>query len=73
VSVDEALSTKAVECGAASRRKFARRLLEPLRVAGRENDIGPLAPGEAGSLEAHACAAANHDDSLAKQPRLTRD
>src|SRR5262249_34940724 len=62
-----------VECCAGSRRKFARRLLQPFRVAGREDDVGALAAGEAGSLEADACAAANHDDGLAMQARLTRD
>ena len=62
-----------VEGGAATSRQFARRFLEPLRIAGREDDVGALAAGQAGGLQPDARAAADHDDGLAEQPRLTRD
>jgi hypothetical protein len=62
-----------VQDDAASRRQLARRLLEPPRVAGREHYVGALAAGEAGGLETDARAAADYDDSLAEQSRLTRD
>jgi hypothetical protein len=48
-------------------------LLEPLRVPGREDDVGALAAGEAGGLEPDTRATPDHDDGLAKQLRLTPD
>ena len=74
--VEEALDpgcVVGVEGGAAPSRQFARRFLKPLRVPGREDDVGALIAGEAGGLEPDARTAADHDDGLAEQPRLTRD
>jgi hypothetical protein len=48
-------------------------LLEPRRVAGREDDVGTLAAGLTGGLEADARAAADYDDGLPVQLRLTGD
>jgi hypothetical protein len=42
-------------------------LLEAVRIATDEDDVGPLSPCAASCLEADTCAAANHDDGLADQ------
>ena len=59
-----------VEGGGAPRLDVARCLLEPLGIAGGEDDVGALAAGAAGGLEADAGAAADQDDGLAEQLRL---
>ena len=44
--------------------EFGRRLVEPVLIAAREDDVGPLTAGTPGYLESDARAAANHDDGL---------
>ena len=59
-----------VERGAPACSDVARRLGEPFGVAPSEEDVGALAAGAAGGLEADSRAAAKHDDGLAEQRRL---
>ena len=62
-----------VEGGAAVRLDVAGGSLEPLRVAPGEDDVGALASGEPCRVQPEAGAAADHDDGLAEQSRLTLD
>ena len=59
-----------VEGRGALRAEFGRRLLEPVGIAGGEDDIGTLGPGAPGGLEPDARAAADHDDGLPGQFRF---
>ena len=59
-----------VEGRGALRVDVARCLLEALGIAAREDDVGALAAGAAGGLQADAGAAADQDDGLAEQFRL---
>jgi hypothetical protein len=59
-----------VEGGGALRADFLRRLLEPVGIAGGQDDIGALGPGAPGRLEPDACAAADHSDGLSGQFRF---
>jgi hypothetical protein len=61
-----------VERGGPARPDVARRLGEPIGVAPSEDDVGTLAAGLVGGLEANPGAAAEHDDGLAEQRRLAR-
>ena len=54
------------------RADVARRLFEALGIAAGEDDVGALAAGEAGGLQADSGAAADQDDGLAEQLRLAR-
>jgi hypothetical protein len=51
--------------------QLARGLLQALLVAGSEDDPGAFGPGAPRGLEADARAAADDDDSLAEQLRMT--
>jgi hypothetical protein len=71
--VEEALQRRrigGVEGGGAPRADVARRLLEPLRMAPGEDDLGALAAGQAGGLQADPGAPADQDHGLAEEPRL---
>ena len=61
-----------VESGAPACSDVARRLGEPFGVAPGDEDVGALAAGAAGGLEADSRATAKHDDGLAEQRRLAR-
>jgi hypothetical protein len=53
-----------------SRTDFGRGLLEAVRVASGENDIGSLGARSSGGLQTNTCATTDQDDSLSKQPRF---
>ena len=59
-----------VEGGGAPRADVARRPLEALGIAAGEDDVGALAAGAPGGLEADPGAAADQDDGLAEQFRV---
>ena len=59
-----------VEGRRAAARRRRRRLLEPVRIAAGEDDLGALGPGAAGGLEPDSGAAADQDDGLAGQFRF---
>jgi hypothetical protein len=69
----EAIRIGGVEGGAAQRVKLARGLLQPLGVAGGEDDLGPRGASTARRLQADAGATADHDDGLAEQFGLELD
>jgi hypothetical protein len=60
-----------VEGGGAERADLLGGALEPVRVAGREDDFGPLGAGSPRRLEADAGAAPDHRDGLPEQLRLS--
>jgi hypothetical protein len=62
-----------VEGGGGVRVEVVRGPLEALGVAAGHDDLGALAAGAAGRLEADPGAAADHDDGLAEQFGLVAD
>ena len=67
-AAESVASNAAVLCAPTS----LRRLLEPLGIAAGEDDVGALGARQPGGLEPDAGAAADHDDGLAGELRLTR-
>ncbi len=59
-----------VGASTAQRADLGRRLLEPARVTGDEDDSGALGACEPGGLQTDARAAADQDDGLPGQLRL---
>jgi hypothetical protein len=60
----EPLEVGRVEGGAAPRAELARDLLQPVGVAGGEDDLGALGAGQPGRREPDPGAAADDDDGL---------
>jgi hypothetical protein len=49
---------------------LCRGVVQAVRTASGENDIGSLGAGSSGGLQADACATTDQDDSLSKQLRF---
>src|SRR5262249_45656234 len=66
----EAIEVRRVEGGTAQSVELERRVLEALRVAAGEDDVGSLGACSSGCLESDSRAAADHDDGLPRQLRI---
>ncbi len=60
----EALEVGRVESGRAPRAQLGRNAPEAIRIAGGQDHVGPLGPGEPSGLEADPRGAADHDHGL---------
>src|SRR5262249_17823112 len=66
----EAIEVRRVEGRTAHGSELARRVLEALRVPGREDHVGALGPRSTGGFEPDSGAAADHHDGLPGELRL---